>query len=367
MTGKALAAGLEQLTGTADPPKHLENLSMHTRARSLVMEMFGQIDRDLNLSDSPEGDVRTESQQIFEDYAKRVADRKLGRSGILTGLLPIDLYTSGFQNGDLVLFPAYTSEGKTQLCVHLAHHCAVHQRKNVYMATSETIRPQVIRRIIARHSKEPMFGLPDGINSKWLKMGDIPQELLDSYKLVVQDFTTNPAYGKLHVAQIPRGSTIAQLEQRVQSVQRSWDVDLVIIDYLALLRPERHRQSGWEEKSDILKDAKMLAVTFAEGRGVPVVSPWQFSRSGYETALRTGYYKLSDLSESAEAEKSSDLIIPLLRMAPPEDPRRVELKAQVLKNRDGETAEAISLLCDYTTSTFSVPQSNASMEALLEN
>jgi hypothetical protein len=53
----------------------------------------------------------------------------------------------------------------------------------------------------------------------------------------------------------------------------------------------------------------MLAMTFANGRGIPIVSPWQANRSGYTEAEKNGgRYKLTAMAGANEAERSADFI-----------------------------------------------------------
>lgn len=141
------------------------------------------------------------------------------------------------------------------------------------------------------------------------------------------------------------------MEARLLRVRRQFPVDLLVIDYLALLRSERRRESDREELGSIIKAAKQLATTFDDGRGVPVISPWQVNRSSKEAAAKAGMYTTAALAETAEATNSSDVIVSLLE---PEDntSRFADLRAQVLKNRDGETHNSIPLMVDYATSMF---------------
>lgn len=365
LTGRAITAGLEQLQGVVDPPKHLESLPPAARARAVLLEELAKIDRELNMADAPEGDVRVEAKDMLDDYSARVSLAKTGRNGVLLGIPDIDLRTGGLQNGDLVLIAGFTAVGKSQLCVQLAWDVSVVQGRNVFFATSETIRAQVRRRIVARHSRLPQFALPDGLNSRDLKAGTLPEHLEPKLREVVSDLTSGQ-YGKLHLAQIPRGASIATLESRLHSAQRTWDIDLVVVDYLALLTPERKREAGWAELSDMMKSTKQLCTTFADGRGVPIVSPWQMSRQAFERSQKSGHYALPDLSETAEAEKSPDLVMSLLKTQDDETGRHIELRAQILKNRDGEIADSVPLTADYATCLFTAPRSGSAIQSLLD-
>lgn len=350
-TAEALTKGMEIATrGTTDDRGELKK--GHVDARNEVLQRFAEIDRDLSMQDAPEGDMRREGDEILADYAARANARVNGRQlGVNFGIPSLDRVVNGCQNGELILLVAYTSEGKTSLCVQLAWDAVVNQGKNVVILTTETPRGQVRRRLVARHSCLPAFDIPGGINSRDIRMGTLSPAQLRQMADVVQDFGNNPGYGHCYISQVPRGASIAYCESKLTRIQREFDVDLVVMDYLALLRPERRRNSDREELSYTLKGAKQLAVTAKDGAGVPFVSPWQVSRKARQDAEIKGYFSIDALSESAEASNSPDQIISLL--APLDnDQRVVDINAQVMKNRDGERTNTIKLRVDYATSKF---------------
>jgi replicative DNA helicase len=259
----------------------------------------------------------------------------------------------------------YSGDGKTSFCVNWAWQAAVQQGLNVYFATTETLRPQVRRKLISRHSVTPHFELPEGINSAELKAGSLPDHLEAKLQDVVADLTRNPAYGKLYLAQVPRGATVQTLESRLLRVLHQWRPDFVIVDYLALFQTDRKRQSQREELGDLIKEAKQVATTFADGTGVPVVTPWQVNRTSRDEAERVGYYTSKALSDTAEATNSADIIPSFL--APLEaEGRSKEIKGQLMKNRDGETVSGVPIMVDYATCTFTEKQAST-MSAYLDD
>ncbi len=130
---------------------------------------------------------------------------------------------------------------------------------------------------------------------------------------------------------------------------------LGVWDYLALLKATQKRQSEREEFNQVLRESKVFSTTFAEGRGVPLISPWQIKQSEFKEAMKNGYYTLGALSDTSEAEKSPDQILSMLRL--PE--HKHEVTMQVLKMRDGDIPSPITLSVDYRT-TFLADNSNAS-------
>lgn len=358
-TGSALTQSMEILTRGV-PGEGGETLKGHTDARNFLLGKIADIDRHLHQQDAPEGDMRVEADDILADYAEAKAAHAAGHNaGVNFGVPAIDDKVDGLQRGELVLIAGWTSDGKTTMCVQLAWSAAVEQHKNVVFFTTETVRNTVRRRIIARHSCVSEFAIPGGLNSREIKKGTLDPDRERALHRVVTDFNTNPTYGKVYICQVPAGASVSYLESKLQRLNRLFPIDLVIMDYLGLLRSDRKRQSDREELSGNLKHSKQIATTFADGAGVPFVSPWQVSRTARQYAKEHGYYAADALSDTSEAEKSADLILGLL--APAENTARIApIKGQIMKNRDGEKASALELEIDYATARFSSRETSRS-------
>ena len=293
--------------------------------------------------------MRLESESIFQMYLD--SKHSEGKDMIPTGFPTIDKTIGGLTYGDLCLIAAFTSQGKSQMCAQLTWEAAVLHGKNTYYATSETVRPTIIRRIVSRHSRLPQFEMPEGLDSAKIKQGTLTEHEEKVFKAVLDDLNNNPAYGTLHIAQIPRGATMSYVEARLTRQHQQTPIDLTVWDYLNLLKPDQKRASQREEANDLLKDAKTIAAGFAEGRGIAFVSPWQVSREKFEHAQNNGFYTLDSLADTSEAEKSADLILALLRFN--DSPKKAKL--QTLKCRDGAIPPQIELDIDYRTSFLTEP------------
>lgn len=351
-TNETLTEGAQILTQGLEAERG-EILRGHVDARAHVLNRFSEIDRNLSMQDAPEGEIRGEGKEIIAEYNAKEAAQKAGLgTGITFGVPPLDLRVGGLHPGELILIVGYTSDGKTSMCVQLAWSAAVEQRKNVLFLTTETIRNQVRRRLIARHSCLPHFGLGSGLNSADIKHGTLSAQEKSKFIEVVNDLDSNPGYGRQYIAQVPRNATMSYIESKVLRVSRHMQVDLVIMDYLALLRPERQRATTREELSGMLKSAKQVSTTSNDGLGVPFVSPWQVSRAARAEAEEKQCYTLAALSETAETSNSADTIVSLLAPLNNES-RTTGVKAQLLKHRDGEKANSIELSVDFATSRFS--------------
>lgn len=338
-----------------------EEVRGHKAARITLVERLTAIDRQLNREESPEGDVRTEGDSFIEEYERQKQRNSLGIStSIKSGVQIIDDIVDGLQPGELDLTIGNSSSGKSSFCVQMAHHACVMQGKNVAFYTSETLRPQISRKLLARHSNLEKFGLKEGLNTRDIRNATLSKEEEEILKEVIKDWTSNPDYGRFHLAQVPHGATVSSIYANAQSVHHRFPIDVIFIDYLKLMSSGTRRQSSREEYNDTIIQAKQMATSFADGRGVPVVSPWQVSREAHDKAVAVGYYTLSALAETSEATNSSDVIISFLEPREPQG-RFTELKAQVLKNRDGEQASGLQVNVDYASSYFSSGDTSRSL------
>lgn len=340
LTGEVITTSMEILERGVEIDK--QEFRGHKDSRDYLYSQLSIIDKLGNAEVAPEGDMMRERAEIMQEYADKVSGKT--QAGIQTGIPSFDRVSSGgFNNGELILACAYTGEGKTQFCAQTAWDVVVNQNKNVFFATTETVRSQIRRRIVARHSRQSQFDLPGGINVKDIKNGTLKPHEIEILQAVTDDFYNNEMYGKLNIVQIPRGGTLGFVESRLNRWASMERVDLVIIDYLALLRAEMRRQSEREEFTMLIRDAKQLATSHDSGRGAPVISPWAMSQTAWKKALEVGAYGLASLSDTSEAEKSPDQLIAMLRR--PEQPN--EVRMQFLKTRDGDIPPQFVLEADY--------------------
>lgn len=354
-----------------------EEVRGHAAARSYAVSAFSDLEREAVAGEAPEGDIRLETATLHESYAKARERRMAGQAaGIGTGIEKLDeALSGGLANGEFALVAGFSSAGKSQWVAHQAWHASIMQGKNVVLFSSETTRANMQVRIIGRHSRLAKFGLPNGLNTRDLRAGTLDNEQYKAFRAVLEDYKSSAYAGRCYIVQLPRGATMSMLEARLAAISRQFKPDLVEIDYLALMRPEQNFTSKAQERRDsltlLLQDAKQLSVTYDDGRGVPVLSPWQVSRAGRREVAERGYYTMSDLAETAEAERSPDVIISLLD--PEQDDtrgRRVPLRLDVMKNREAERYVRIELTADFANSYFEVsggPADDSALNPLMED
>lgn len=343
-TGEALAVAFEILESGYTFGN--DTVQGHDAAREFLASRMTEIAQTGIAGGMAEVDVREDVLNVWKDYHER--KNAPTEPGIQFGIPALDEHTGGIQKGELVLVAAYTNQGKSMMCVNTAWSAAVEQGRNVFYSTSETARNDITNRFIARHSRLPQFGMPEGLDSSKIRRSTLNPAEEKVFGAVLEDLRSNPNYGRFHVSQIPRGATLNYVEQRMLQKHHEWGIDFAVNDYLNLLRPEKSRGTQREEASDILKDAKVLATSFA-GIGVPFMSPWQINRNGFEAAKVSQVYDMLALSEASEAEKSSDLVLTLLHNSLM-DAKRTLL--QLLKSRNGAPMNKVELAVDYRNAYF---------------
>lgn len=316
----------------------------HEAVREYLLTEISIIDKTYAYAEMDEGSIASSVDELFQKYQQSKAAGT--KDFIPSNIKVIDDAIGGASPGDLGLITAYTSMGKSMASVHWSYQ-AMLQGKNVYYATTETTRQQILNRLVARHSRDPKFGLPKGLDHKKIRLGTLSGEEEKAFYHVLKDFKDNKDYGKVFISQLAGRTTVSMLEQQMMKEQREWNIDLVAIDYLNLLKPSTKRSSSIEEGNDKLTEAKTLATSF-NGHGVAIISPWQINREGYEHALVSQEYQINHLAQTSEAEKTADWIVSMFQ----DQDRKNEVYFKMLKTRDSSFGPKEKVMVDYRNAYF---------------
>jgi replicative DNA helicase len=354
-TGDALAVGdlmLRQEVETPDGRKWYG----HADAREYVLAEFAEAEQSTGTA-SPEGNVADDGAAVLKAYQAAKELHLAGHvPGIQLGIPSLDEYLGGgLRDGQLGIVMADTTAGKSSLCVHIAVYNAVDCGKNVVIFTTEQSWADVRMKVIARHSRHPKFGLRRGLNDADIMAGRLSPAEEKILEWVVRDLKTG-GYGILHVVQMPELATVSGMAARYSVLRRQFRPDLCIADYLQLFSPERSRRDAnmREDQSGVIKAAARWCAACDDGRGVPLLSPWQANGDGVNAQKTSGKYGLGHVSETKEAARTPGLVLALAN--PEEDEsggRAAPVLIQVLKNRGGPRGGRFPLTADYANSYFS--------------
>ena len=240
-------------------------------------------------------------------------------TGIATGFKNFDIKTAGLQKGDLIIVAARPSMGKSALAVSIAEHVALVEKLPVAFFSVEMSKEQLMQRFLCSQAKVDIHKLRTGFlaPSEW--------PILTS------------AAGKLSEAPIYIDDTpainIFELRAKARRLKAHQNIQLVIVDYLQMLRGIRRGDSRQQEISEISQSLKALAKELK----VPVIAVSQLSRAVESRNDRRP--QLSDLRESGAIEQDADVVALLLRedYYNPESERKGEAEVIIAKQRNGPT------------------------------
>jgi replicative DNA helicase len=242
--------------------------------------------------------------------------------GIPSGIGDLDKMITGLNKSDLIILGARPGMGKTSFALNIARNVAVNAGKTVCFFSLEMTRDQLAQRMLSSEA---------GIKSEKLRTGELDA---DEWTRLAQ------AGDNLSKANIYFDETSAiTVPEMKAKLRRMKKVDLVIIDYLGLMKSAKATENRVQEVSEITRNLKIMAKELK----VPVIACAQLSR-GTETKGKSHKPALSDLRESGSIEQDADIVLFLYRdtyydseKADDED-RSDPNKAEciVAKNRHGE-------------------------------
>ena len=264
---------------------------------------------------------------------EELSRKKKSVTGIPTGFQELDRLTAGFQPSDLIIIAARPSMGKTALALNIAQHVAIKEGKSVAIFSLEMSREQLALRMLSSLAKVPSHKLRTGILSAndWKKVIRAANKLSDA-PIFVDD---TPAL------------SVLEIRAKARRLMSEKGLNLIVIDYLQLMRGRSKTESRQQEISEISRSLKGLAKEL----NVPVLALSQLSRA--VESRQDKKPQLSDLRESGAIEQDGDLILFIYRpeVYKPEKPEyRGIAEIIVGKQRNGPTGTfKLTFLKEYTT------------------
>ncbi len=255
------------------------------------------------------------------------------KHGVRSGIGQIDAITGGWQKSDLVILAARPSVGKTALATSMALSAAING-KRVAIFSIEMSAEQVGSRLLSSASGIPLAAIRNG-GIDLVQLSELEEwaETLSKLNIYVDDA---PA------------ATPAIVRSKCRKIAAERGVDLVIVDYLQLMSPDKGSKDAnrVNEVADISRALKALAREL----DVPVIALSQLSRmSEYRDS---GEPRLSDLRDSGAIEQDADMVLMLWRKEQPDFTKQSEVvSCKIAKHRNGPTG-----VCDLefvkSTATF---------------
>ena len=252
-------------------------------------------------------------------------------TGVPTGFKDFDLKTAGLQKGDLVIVAGRPSMGKSAFATSIASYVAIEENIPVAIFSLEMSKEQLMQRFLCSQAKVEV----NRVRTGFLAPSEWP--ILTS------------AAGKLSEAPIFIDDTpalnIFEIRAKSRRLKAHHGIQLIVVDYLQLVRGMRRGDSRQHEISEISQGLKALAKELA----VPVVAISQLSRA---VESREGHRpKLSDLRESGAIEQDADVVVLLFREEyySPNEENTGLAEVIIAKQRNGPVGSLkLTFLKEYT-------------------
>lgn len=284
------------------------------KPHEVIQYIQGKLDLSLpKLERSPE-DMLTIAVEVM-DYMEGVATEKI--KPIKFGIRDIDAFTGGLWNSELTIIAAGPSTGKTAFALNIAHNAARNGFK-VEFFSLEMNRIQLGSRLFAQTEL-------------------IQAEMMRNPRIVWDQASKELAQASERVARLPitidqTSNTIQEIRNKCERKRELGQLDLVIVDYLQLLKSSARHESRRQELDFISRELKLLSTNL----DIPVIALSQLNREGQKTNKRPRLY---DLRETGAIEQDADNVIFLHNPDPDETigAKLVELEIIIAKQRSGRT------------------------------
>ena len=241
-----------------------------------------------------------EAMKLTIEMASNAYKNEEGIVGVPTGLRDLDDTLGGLHESDLVIIAGRPSMGKTALATNIAFNAAQRlqasgKKSSIAFFSLEMSSEQLSTRILAEQSK---------IKSNDIRRGRISDEQFDKFIETSKNISELPLY----IDETPAIS-IAAISNRARRIKRLHGLDMLVVDYIQLMRATNTKDGRVQEISEITQGLKAIAKELA----IPVLALSQLSR---QVEQRDNHKpQLSDLRESGSIEQDADVVMFVFREA----------------------------------------------------
>jgi replicative DNA helicase len=241
-----------------------------------------------------------EAMRMTIEMASNAYKNDEGIVGVPTGLTDLDDRLGGLHKSDLLIIAGRPSMGKTALATNIAFNAAKKiqedgRKSTIAFFSLEMSSEQLSTRILAEQSK---------IKSNDIRRGRISEDQFDKFIETSKNIAELPLY----IDETPAIS-IAALSNRARRIKRLYGLDMVVVDYIQLMKASNFKDGRVQEISEITQGLKALAKELS----VPVLALSQLSRAVESRDDKKPL--LSDLRESGSIEQDADVVMFVYREA----------------------------------------------------
>ncbi|SFU05286.1 replicative DNA helicase [Sedimentitalea nanhaiensis] len=258
-----------------------------------------------------------QTESGFQSFLRAVTDavnvanaayqREGGLAGVSTGLVDMDKKLGGLHRSDLLILAGRPSMGKTSLATNIAFNVAKAYKRGVLPdGTEGTVDGGVVGFYSLEMSAEQLaariLSEASEVPSEQIRRGDMTEAEFRRFVEAAKSLEACPLY----IDDTP-ALPISQLAARARRLKRTHGLDVLIIDYLQLVRGTGRSENRVNEISEITMGLKAIAKEL----DIPVIALSQLSRQVESREDKRP--QLSDLRESGSIEQDADVVMFVFR------------------------------------------------------
>lgn len=258
-----------------------------------------------------------QAESGFQSFLKAVTDavnvanaayqREGGLAGVSTGLIDMDKKLGGLHRSDLLILAGRPSMGKTSLATNIAFNVAkAYKRGQLHDGTEGAVDGGVVGFYSLEMSAEQLAAriLSEAaeVPSEQIRRGDMTEVEFRRFVDAAKALEACPLY----IDDTP-ALPISQLAARARRLKRTYGLDVLIVDYLQLVRGTGKSENRVNEISEITMGLKAIAKEL----DIPVIALSQLSRQVENREDKRP--QLSDLRESGSIEQDADVVMFVFR------------------------------------------------------
>ena len=253
-------------------------------------------------------------------------------SGVPSGFDALDQLLTGLHGGELILVGARPAMGKSSFAMNIASYASMVAKKSVALFSLEMPREQIAMRMVCSEAR---------VNMQNVRRGNLSGDDFDKLVKAMIPMSMAPLYLDETAAMTP-----TQLRSRCRRLMMDKGLDLIIVDYLGLMRADVKTENRQLEVSEISRQLKAIALELR----VPLIACAQLSRAAATRADKRPL--LNDLRDSGAIEQDADVVMFLHRESyyDPDTEEKNVAEVIVSKQRNGPLGTIkLAWLGEYTT------------------
>lgn len=256
--------------------------------------------------------AKTLPQIVIENKDNYFKQRNIPNLNL--GFEKIDDMLGGLEGGDLIIIGARPAVGKSALVTQITTNLAS-QGKRIGFYNLEMQDKQMYERFIVSESGIGLTRLRRAMKF----LGDEKERF---------ERANNALMSKENIVISTGGKKVGE----IKSESKHMNYDVIIVDYLQLLKPDKSYGNRFVEVGSISKTLKDIAMDL----GIPVIALSQLNRASEARDIKEP--TMSELREAGDIEQDASVIILMWNLSQ-EDPKKKGCK--VAKNRQGITGKVV--------------------------